>query len=159
MSHDETKDAIRNLLLGRGAHLPPEEALADTAPEKRTTRPAPGIHSVWEELEHLRLAQQDILRYTFDPDWESPPWPEGYWPDPDAPPAPGGFNESVRSFLADRDELVARLEDPELDPAAEFPGGEGRTYLRQFLLAADHNAYHLGQLVLVRKLVGDWGGG
>ncbi len=146
-----------DVLLGGGqAHLGPERILEGVAPARRAERPAPDGHSCWELLEHLRLAQEDILRYTFDPSWRSPEWPAGYWPRADAAPDDAAWEEARRAFLADLAEARERLRDPGLDLAAPLPHGEGRIYLRQFLLIADHNAYHLGQVVLTRKLLGDW---
>ena len=103
----------------------------------------------------MRLAQEDILRYTLDPAWKSPAWPEGYWPaQPD--PRDDEWNASVSVFEADLQHVVALTRDASRDLTAAIPHGEGRTYLRQILLVADHNAYHLGQIVQTRKLLGAW---
>lgn len=156
---DERDEVLREqvaaLLEGGQAHLPAEAVLAGAAARRQGARPAPGMHSPWELLEHLRLAQEDILRYTFDAAWRSPAWPAGYWPAEPAPAA-GAWEKSRRAFLDDLEEAKRRLRDPGLDLLARLPHGEGRTYLRQFLLIGDHNGYHLGQLVLTRKLLGDW---
>jgi hypothetical protein len=152
----ELRKQLQALLEGGQAHASPERILSGADPRKCGQRPGPALHSPWQLLEHLRISQEDILRYTFDPDWKSPEWPEGYWP---TAPAPGGqkaWDESAGRFLADLAEIVQHARDPRLDLLAELPHGGGRTYLRQFLLAADHNAYHLGQLVLARKFLGDW---
>jgi uncharacterized damage-inducible protein DinB len=109
---------------------------------------------VWEELEHLRLAQEDILRYTLDQGWVSPEWPQGYWPRQD--PTDEAWAASRSRVQADLEELLALVRDPQRDLTARLPKGEGRTYLRQVLLVADHNAYHLGQIVQTRKLLGAW---
>jgi uncharacterized damage-inducible protein DinB len=120
-------------------------------------RPASGLHSVWEELEHMRLAQEDILRYTLDASWTSPDFPEGYWPKETDELTEEKWSASVAAFFADLEETIKMVEDSKLDLTAEVPHGEGRTYLRQVLLIADHNAYHLGQIVQTRKALGDWG--
>jgi uncharacterized damage-inducible protein DinB len=142
------------LLTGENAHTSAKRALTGTTPRLRTVRPAGG-HSAWELLEHMRIAQEDILRYTLDAKWKSPSWPEGYWPKPAAKPSAAAWRRSVTAFLRDLKEAatLARRHD---DLTAEIPHGEGRTYLRQLLLIADHNAYHVGQIVLTRKSIGDW---
>jgi uncharacterized damage-inducible protein DinB len=149
------REAIAKLLTKGQAHVAPKKALAGLDAALRGKRPAPGIHSVWEELEHMRLAQEDILRYTLDASWKSPSFPEGYWPE-SPEPTDAQWSESVRRFEADLDEGVALARDPARDLTAAIPHGEGRTYLRQLLLIADHNAYHLGQIVQTRKLLGAW---
>jgi hypothetical protein len=116
----------------------------------------PGAHTVWELLEHLRIAQEDIVRYTLDPGWVSPEWPKGYWPDPAAAVTEEAWKASLDGFFAGLEETVALARNPAIDLTARLPHGEGRTYLRQVLLVADHNAYHLGQVVETRKALGDW---
>jgi hypothetical protein len=101
----------------------------------------------------MRRAQQDILRYTLDAAWKSPAFPEGYWPERPHP-TEAEWKASVKAFRANLDEVVALARDEERDLTARLPHGEGRTYLRQVLLVADHNAYHLGQIVQTRKLLG-----
>ncbi|HEU4390010.1 MAG TPA: DinB family protein, partial [Blastocatellia bacterium] len=113
-------------------------------------------HSAWELLEHMRLAQEDILEYTLDPKWVSPPFPEGYWPDSSKRVPAKAWSDSVARFLADLRRVIQLVRDPRIDVTAKIPHGEGRTYLRQALLVADHNAYHLGQIVDLRKALGDW---
>ena len=98
----------------------------------------------------MRLAQEDIFRYTLDPRWKSPTFPEGYWPEHPSP-TDAEWKASVKAFRKDLDEVVAFVRDPKTDLTARLPHGEGRTYLRQVLLVADHNAYHLGQIVQARK--------
>jgi uncharacterized damage-inducible protein DinB len=154
------KDAVLRktlvaLLTGDDAHPNAERALRRTSPRLRAVRRARG-HSVWELLEHMRIAQEDILRYTLDPAWKSPPWPEGYWPRPRSQPSPAAWRASVAAFERDLADAVALVRNPRRDLTAVIPHGEGRTYLRQILLIADHNAYHAGQIVQARKAVGDW---
>jgi uncharacterized damage-inducible protein DinB len=147
---------VVELLRSGSAHVAPEAALADVNPKFRHVRPAEGVHSIWEELEHIRIAQEDILRYTLDADWQSPKWPAGYWPANVAEVTDEMWGESVRRFSADLEALVELALDESLDLTAEIPHGEGHTYLRELLLAADHNAYHFGQIVQTRRLLGDW---
>jgi len=145
-----------DLLRGGHAYVTPEKALAEVKAEVRNARAADGLHSVWEELEHIRIAQEDILKYTLDPSWKSPKWPEGYWPAQADTATEEKWSDSVARFLADREKVIALIEDSSVDLTAKIPHGEGRTYLRQVLLIADHNAYHLGQIVQTRKALGDW---
>jgi uncharacterized damage-inducible protein DinB len=144
------------LLRGGHAHITPEQALNGLAPALRNARSADGLHSVWEELEHLRLAQEDILRYTLDASWVSPDFPEGYWPKETDHLTEEAWATSVAAFFADLEAVIKLVEDQSLDLTSEIPHGEGRTYLREILLVADHNAYHLGQIVQTRKALGDW---
>jgi uncharacterized damage-inducible protein DinB len=148
------RQSLVELLKGGHAHVGAKRALANVSAELRTKRPGPGQHSVWEELEHLRLAQEDILRYTLDPKWTSPEFPSGYWPAKPDRVSEQEWSRSVSRFLSDLDVACQLVHDREL--TAPIPHGEGRTYLRQVLLIADHNAYHLGQVVQIRKALGDW---
>lgn len=155
---DETvlRSQLVELLRGGEAHVKAEVALADVNPQLRNVRPAADVHSVWEELEHLRIAQEDILRYTIDASWESPKWPEGFWPASNEGVTDEMWKASVDGFFSDLEEVITLVRDATLDLTATISHGEGRTYLRQILLVADHNAYHLGQIVQARKLLGDW---
>lgn len=155
MNDSVLREALAKLLVKGQAHVAPKKALAGLEPALRGKRPAPEAHSVWEELEHMRLAQEDILRYTLDASWKSPAFPEGYWPK-STEPTDAEWSESVRRFEADLDQVAALARDTSRDLTAAIPHGEGRTYLRQILLVADHNAYHLGQIVQTRKLLGAW---
>ncbi|HZS08038.1 MAG TPA: DinB family protein [Blastocatellia bacterium] len=149
--------SLTDLLKGGQAHTGPDVVLAVVKAETRTRRPAEGLHSVWEELEHLRLAQEDILRYMTDPAWKSPDFPAGYWPAKTESVTEERWTQSVATFLSDLQEVIGLVNDPHLDLTARIPHGqEGHTWLRGVLLVADHNAYHLGQIVQTRKLLGDW---
>jgi uncharacterized damage-inducible protein DinB len=107
-------------------------------------------------MEHIRIAQEDILHYMTDAEWQSPEWPAGYWPANVAEVTDEMWNESVRRFSADLEALTDLAADESRDLTAEIPHGKGHTYLRELLLAADHNAYHFGQIVQTRRLLGDW---
>ena len=113
-------------------------------------------HSPWELLEHLRLAQRDLLDFCRDSGYKAPKWPDDYWPASAAPPDDATWDRSVKAFVADREELKALVSDASLDLTAKIPHGTGQTYLRSILLVADHNAYHVGQLVAVRQQLGAW---
>jgi uncharacterized damage-inducible protein DinB len=152
------REQLVKLLKGGEAHANAEAALAGMSHKFRSVRPAANVHSIWEELEHLRLAQEDILRYTIDASWTSPAWPEGYWPPENQAVTDEMWEASVDGFHSDLKEFVTLVEDSNVDLTAKIPHGEWRTYLRELLLVADHNAYHLGQIVQARKLLGDWPG-
>lgn len=158
MNDSILRQNLVELLRGGHAHLTPEHALNGLSPSLRNVRPANSPHSVWENLEHMRLAQEDILRYTIDASWVSPDFPEGYWPKETGELTEEAWTTSVAAFFADLEEVIKLIEDESLDLTSEIPHGEGHTYLREILLVADHNAYHLGQIVQIRKSLGDWGG-
>ena len=130
--------------------------MADIPPALRGRTVPPVPHSPWRLLEHLRIAQWDILRFCIDPQHASPPFPEGYWPEGDAPPDTAAWDRSVEAFRADLTSMQELVADPATDLFAPLPHGQGQTILREALLVADHNAYHLGQLVVVRRLLGAW---
>lgn len=155
--HDRAlRDHLLYLLKGGGAHARFDQAVAGLAPELRGTRPAGASHSPWEILEHLRLAQWDILEFSRSADHVSPDWPEGYWPKEPAPPDDHAWDRSVEAFRKDLEAMQDLVKDPATDLYARLPWGDGQTVLREALLVADHNAYHLGELVLLRRLLGAW---
>jgi hypothetical protein len=144
------------LLTGGHAHANFDAAVKDLPADLRGKRPKGAEHSPWEILEHLRIAQWDILEFSRNPRHQSPEWPGGYWPVSAAPPDDKGWDKSVRAFRRDLMAMRALIEDPAIDLCARIPRGEGQTVLREALLVADHNAYHLGELVLVRRLLKAW---
>lgn len=147
-----------DLLRGGQAHATVKQSLEGVTPALRNVRPATGGHSVWKEFEHMRLALEDILRYTLDASWVSPPFPEGYWPKTTESLTEEAWAASVAAFFSDLEEVIKLAQDSTVDLTEEIPHGEGgHTYLREILLIADHNAYHVGQLVQTRKALGDWG--
>jgi DinB family protein len=149
------RDHLLELLRGRGAHLDFEKALADLPPELRGAK-APGLpHTVWQLLEHLRIAQWDILEFSRNPDHVSPPWPEGYWPSETAPDD-DAWDGAVKGFRRDLKAMQDLVADPKTDLYAKISWGDSQTILREALLVADHNAYHLGQIVSVRHALGAW---
>jgi uncharacterized damage-inducible protein DinB len=150
------REHLLYLLKGGGAHLTFDMAVADLPAELRGAKP-PGVpHTPWRLLEHLRIAQRDILEFTRNPRHVSPSWPEGYWPAGDAPPDDGAWDRSVAAFGTDLQAMQDLVTDPATDLFTPLAHGEGQTVLREALLVADHNAYHLGQLVVVRRLLGAW---
>lgn len=153
---DPVRHELRALLEGGNAHQGFDEAVASLPAELRGRRPKGLPYSGWELLEHMRIAQHDILEFIRDPDYESPPWPEGYWPTKPAPPSAEAWEESVEAFRADRRAILKLVADPARDLYTPFPHGSGQNLLREALLVADHTAYHLGQLIVVRRLLGAW---
>jgi DinB superfamily len=158
MNDSILRQNLVELLRGGHAHVTPKQALDGLDPKLRNARPANSPHSVWENLEHMRLAQKDILRYSLDASWTSPPFPDGYWPKEIGDPTEETWEASVAGFFADLEEVIKLIEDESLDLTSEIPHGEGHTYLREIMLVADHNSYHLGQIVQIRKALSDWRG-
>jgi hypothetical protein len=156
----DTSEALRHdivtLLKGRGAHTEFEAACADLPPHLRGIKPHGAPHTAWQLIEHLRLAQSDILEFTRDPNHVSPKWPEGYWPPTEAPPGDADWDASIAAFCQDSDAMQALVSHPETDLTAPLAHGQSQSVLREALLAADHNAYHVGQLVMLRILLGAW---
>jgi len=145
-----------DVLKGGNAHATIQEALEDFPAEPRGKRPKGAPHSPWELLEHMRIAQWDILEFSRNPNHKSPEFPDGYWPQGPEPPDPKAWDRSVHSFCHDLQTMCALIADEGTDLYARIPHGDGQTVLREALLTADHNAYHLGQLVLLRRMLGAW---
>ncbi|HEY7330779.1 MAG TPA: DinB family protein [Gemmataceae bacterium] len=150
------RDHLLYLLRGGGAHLDFEKAIADLPASLRGAKPAGQPHTPWRLVEHMRLAQWDILEFSRNPKHVSPKFPEGYWPQGDAPDDEAAWDRSIAAFRADLRAMQDLVVNPKTDLFAAIPHGEGQTILREALLVADHNAYHLGQLVLLRRLLGAW---
>ena len=150
------REHLLSLLGGGNAHLDFDKAVADFPFELCGLKPDGIPYSAWQILEHLRIAQWDILEFSRNPQHVSPEWPADYWPFSDAPPSEKEWLESVRAFRSDLKEMEDLVRDPRTDLLTKIPHGEGQTMLREAMLAADHNAYHLGQLILIRRLLGAW---
>ena len=148
------RDHLRRLLDWEDAHAGFDRAVDGIDPSKHGVIPATG-HSVWQLLEHLRRTQFDILDFCRNPDYEEPPMSE-YWPSGAAPPSGSAWQESVASFERDREDLKTLAMDPSIDLFARIPHGSGQTYLRELVLVADHNAYHIGQIIAARRALGIW---
>jgi hypothetical protein len=147
---------LDRLLTGKGAHAGFDAAVADFPPELRGKKPQGLPHSAWDLLEHIRIAQWDMLEFCRDSKHASPDWPAGYWPKSSEPDSAAAWDDSVKAVrhsLAAMRELVA---DPESDLFTPFAHGDGQTLLREALQLADHNAYHVGELVLLRRALGAW---
>jgi DinB superfamily len=157
MKNDQAlREHLRELLAGGHAHLDFEKATGDMPVELRGTKPLGLPFTPWRLVEHMRIAQWDILQFTIDPHHISPDFPDGYWPEGDAPTNPEAWNRSVAAFLTDLKAMMDLVADSKTDLFTPLPHGQGQTILREALLVADHNAYHLGQLVTVRRLLGAW---
>ena len=150
------RDQLVQRLRGRGAHMPLQQAVADFPMDRINEKFPNGTYSSWALLEHLRLTQRDILDYCTNPDYELRPHPEGYWPAQEAVATPADWAHTVEVFLNELDELIALVENPETDLYAPIPWGGDHTILREVLIIADHNAYHVGELAIMRQVMGTW---
>ena len=157
MSADnDLREHLLYLLRGGGAHLDFDAAIANLPAKLRGAKP-PGVpHTPWRLLEHMRIAQWDIVEFSRNPKHVSPAFPDGYWPAGDAPPDNAAWDRSVEAFRADLKAVQDLVADSATDLFAAIPWGDGQTILREALLVADHNAYHLGQLVMLRRTLGAW---
>ena len=159
MNDQALRDHLLYVLRGGGAHLSFDEAITGIPEDLRGARVDGVPHTPWRLLEHLRIAPWDILEFSRSAAHVSPPFPDGYWPDADAPPGADAWEQSIEAFRADLEALQDLVADPATDLFARIPHGDGQTILREALLVADHNAYHLGQLVMLRRCLGIWGDG
>jgi hypothetical protein len=154
MKNEPLRRHLVNLLDGRGAHATFDDVMSGIPAGSRGAT-LPGIpHTPWRLLEHIRIAQWDILEFSRDPKHVSPEFPEGYWPRDDAPKDEAAWDESIRSFKRDLEAMKDLVNDLGTDLFEPIPHGEGQTILREALLVADHNAYHLGQLMMLRRGLG-----
>ena len=156
MSDKALREHLVNLLSGRDAHIDWKESFKSISPKMRGVRPDGLPYSLWELLEHMRIAQRDILEFSRDAKHVSPEWPKGYWPATPAPPSPAAWDKSMKSFSRDLDQMKKLVANPKTDLFAKIPHGTGQTVLREALLVADHNSYHLGQVLTVRRFLGTW---
>jgi len=154
--YQSLREHVLYLLKGGGAHVKFDEVIAGIPPKLRGRKPAGLPHSPWMLLEHMRIAQQDILGFSRNPKHVSPEWPSGHWPRSEAPPSATAWSHSIASFRKDLKAMESLVANPKTDLFGRIPWGDGQTILREALLVADHNAYHLGQLVDVRRLLGVW---
>jgi hypothetical protein len=144
------------LLSGGGAHAGFEKAVEGLPAGLRGMKPEGAAHTAWELLEHMRIAQRDMLEFSRNPASQSPDWPAGYWPSSPTPPSSHAWDNSVAAFRADLGAMRALVDDPNSDLFTPFAHGTGQSLLRETLQVADHNAYHVGELVFLRRLLGAW---
>jgi hypothetical protein len=144
---------LDNLLRMKGAHIGFDDAVSDFPARLCGAKPAGAPHSAWELLEHMRLAQEDILDFSRNSEYRERKFPDGYWPPSAAPPDEEAWEKSVQQFQRDLKEMRELIADTNRDLLAKIPHGQGQTLLREALLVADHTSYHLGQLVFLRKML------
>ncbi|MEP7227347.1 MAG: DinB family protein [Gemmatimonadales bacterium] len=153
---DSIRAAIARLLDWEDAHAGFEKAVGGLAPELRGRVP-PGLpYSAWQLLEHLRITQNDILEFCSNPDYKERQWPDSYWPKTPSPSSSSAWDKSVAEFRRDRRALQELALNPNIDLLERPPAAKDQTYLRELLLVADHTAYHLGELIVVRRALGAW---
>ena len=158
MDHDaELRSHLLELLKGGHAHATFAHTVADLPAELRGKKVKGFPKTAWMLLEHLRIAQHDILEFSRNPKYQSPPWPDGYWPPTPAPPDDAAWDKSIKAFETDHRALLKLVRSGDL--YARIPWGDGQTLLREAMLVADHNAYHLGQLVDLLRALGAWPAG
>ena len=155
---DPLRDQVVSLLRGGNAHVTFDDAVKDLPAKFRGIKPKGAAHTAWELVEHMRIAQSDILEFSRDSKHVSPDWPEGYWPKTQKPPSDAAWRKSIASIRKDREAMIDLVSDPKTDLYEDIPHGTGQNLLREALLIADHNAYHLGELVLLQRLIGAWKG-
>jgi hypothetical protein len=160
MTDDERalRQQVLDLLAGGGAHAGFDDAISGLPAKLRGRKPRGLPHTAWMLVEHMRIAQRDILEFSRNPNYVCPHWPDDYWPPQQAPPSPAAWAASIQKFRQDLKTMQALVKNPKTDLFAKLSWGEGQTILREALLVADHNAYHLAQLVDLRRLLGAWPG-
>jgi len=153
---DILREQLIKLLDWQDAHVNFDAAVENIPPSSQGVRPEGLPYSPWELLEHLRVTQNDILNFCQNPEYKAPEWPDEYWPKATSPLTQNDWQESIDAFRADRQSIQSLIADPALDLYAKIPHGDGQTYLREVFLVADHSAYHVGELIAVRRLLGVW---
>ncbi len=156
MSDQGIRDHLGHMVGGEGAHAGFDKIVANFPVALRGVVPDGTAHSAWQLLEHLRIAQWDILEFSRDAEHQSPEFPTGYWPESALPPSEAAWDNSIESFKADRQEMVALVANPATDVFATIPHGTGQTVFKEAYVVAKHNSYHLGELVMLRRLLGIW---
>jgi hypothetical protein len=152
------KQQLKALLEGGQAHATFEDAVKDFPVDKRALVPENLPYSAWQLLEHMRITQKDILDFSAPPTggYQHIEWPKGYWPESPEPPYPGSWDNTVAAIRNDLEKFQALVANPAADLFKPFRWGQGQNLLREALLIADHSAYHLGEIVLLRRLLGIW---
>jgi hypothetical protein len=155
MAQDSSTEQLRQQLVdairGHQAHIGFDSAIKGFPPAIQGTKPPDAPHTAWQLLEHMRIAQNDILEFSRNPQHKSPQWPDEYWPETEAPPDEEAWSKSVVSFQQDAEAMTKLVQNPQIDLFQPFAHGEGQTLLREALLVASHNSYHLGQLIFLKK--------
>ena len=157
MNSDEAvRKHVIALLDGAQAHMTYDDVVADFPENLINVNPPNVVYTPWHLIEHLRITQWDILEYVRDPKHVSPDWPAGYWPESPEPPSTKAWEKSLKTFARDLASMKKLVVNPKTDLFARIPHGTGQTILREALLVADHNAYHLGQVIVLCRLLGAW---
>jgi DinB family protein len=154
--NDPVREQVVKLLQGGQAHLTLDEVIKNFPSNLRGVKPKGAPHSAWQLLEHIRIAVWDILEFSRDPNHVSPSWPDGYWPKAEEPPNDAAWDKSIAAINKDMEAMQKLVENEDTDLYAKIPHGAGQNILREALLVADHNAYHIGQILLLRRLLGAW---
>lgn len=156
MKSKTTRELLLEQLAGRNAHVDFNQAVQGIT-YKQAGIKAEGLpHTIWELIEHIRIGQDDILEFCKNPDYEEIDWPEDYWPESSSPESKQQYEESVQAVRDGLDEMRAMIKDPDNHLQRPFPHGDGQTLFREAMLIVDHNAYHIGQIVQIRRLLGSW---
>lgn len=153
------REHLLELLHGGNAHMSYDEAIADYPQDRINEKFPNGQYSAWALLEHVRLAQEDIIAFIQDEDYREKSWPEDYWPDYDKVATEEDWWETVRGFKNGNRALIALVEREATSLLARIPWGNGQTIAREIMLVSDHNAYHIGELAIMRQVMGTWGKG
>lgn len=155
-----TGKTVRSLLLeqleGRNAHVNFNQAVQGLTYKQTGIRVEDVPHTIWELVEHIRIAQDDILEFCKNPDYEALDWPNDYWPEKSKPESQKQFELSVQAVREGIEAMSELIRDPQNNLQKPFPHGDGQTLFREAMLIVDHNAYHIGQIVLIRRLLGSW---
>ncbi|PYS38876.1 MAG: ABC transporter [Acidobacteria bacterium] len=154
--NDPVREQVIKLLQGGQAHVTLDDVIKDFPARLRGIKPDGAPHTPWQLLEHMRIAQWDILEFSRNAKHVSPAWPQGYWPKTEKPANDAAWKKSIASIKKDLLSIQKLVENPKTDLYAKIPHGTGQNILREALLVADHNAYHIGQLLLLRRLLGAW---
>lgn len=155
-STDPFRTQLAQFLDWHEAHATFDQAVADLPSRLRGKVPEGLPYSPWQLLEHLRRTQADILDFCLNPEYKALDWPDDYWPAAAEPPSSAAWAKSAAAFRRDRNALRRLATDPAIELTARIPHGDGQTYLREILLAADHAAYHVGELIVARRLLHAW---
>jgi hypothetical protein len=153
----EIRETLVRALGWEDGHVGFETAVAGLLPEHRATIPAGLPYSIWQVAEHIRLTQRDILEFCYDPEYQERHWPDDYWPQSADPPDESTWQATCTAVADDRNALARLVRDSARSLVAPIPHGDGQTLLREAVLVIDHTAYHVGQIVLLRKALGAWG--
>jgi uncharacterized damage-inducible protein DinB len=153
---DPLREQLARVLDWNDAHVGFDAAVDGIGPAHRGVVPEGMAHSAWQLLEHLRIAQHDILDFCVNASYKEMTWPDDYWPADPQPPSEAAWDDAVAGYVRDRDAVKRLARDQKVDLHATIPHGSGQTYLREILLVADHAAYHVGQIVVLRRLLGIW---